>query len=327
MSEFLALQFVAAIFIYPVFRNNGLRRLYFFINSIATVFVIAGWWIIPYSAFVLVSWWAIFIKRNMKAKLVVILFTISLWVLLKIQTQSSTLGLPIGFSYFAFLLISYLMLKLEKEESLTLRDFFSEILFFPILYSGPVMSASQVAKSFLEVNKNRNILRATLLLSLGLFKKGIGDHLSLLHTFDFSKDIAIDQAWLGVLAMHSRLYLDFSGYSDIAIALGILLEVEIPENFNLPFLAGTTTEFWRRWHMSLGEWIKMHFFMPAIAQFNKFKKFAPVSQRNYLRICLLFTMMIIAFWHGLSINFLIWGLINSFFLIFGDSVLGSINRS
>ncbi len=122
-------------------------------------------------------------------------------------------------------------------------------------------------------------------------------------------------AWLGAVAFAFQIYFDFSGYSDMAIGLGAILGFHFPENFNYPYLSTSVTEFWRRWHISLGSWFREYVYIPLGGNRKGLK-------RQILNIFIVWALT--GIWHGAAVNFLIWGLWFAVFLILEKLFLGKV---
>lgn len=122
-----------------------------------------------------------------------------------------------------------------------------------------------------------------------------------------ANELSSTVAWIGIIAYSLQIYFDFSGYSDMAIGIARMIGFYFPENFNNPYIAQNITEFWRRWHMSLGRWMRDYLYIPLGG--NKVK----TKMRLYLNLWLVF--LISGFWHGASWNFIVWGGFHGFFLI------------
>lgn len=117
----------------------------------------------------------------------------------------------------------------------------------------------------------------------------------------FSQDyhqLSMMHAWVGILAYTFQIYFDFSGYSDMAIGIGRMMGFKLPENFNSPYTSGSITEFWRRWHITLGKWMRNYLYIPLGG--NRIS-----SGRTYMNLWLVFVAS--GLWHGASWNFVIWG--------------------
>jgi D-alanyl-lipoteichoic acid acyltransferase DltB (MBOAT superfamily) len=214
--------------------------------------------------------------------------------------------LPVGISFFTFQSISYIVDVYRKEIAplTNLLEYCFFISFFPQLVAGPILRA----KEFIPQIKKPNVVtsidfsQALFLIMTGLFKKAIiSDYISVNFVdriFDAPALYSgMENVW-GVYAYAIQIYCDFSGYSDMAIGIALLLGYRLPLNFNSPYISTSITEFWRRWHISLSTWLKEYLYISLGG--NRKGKF-----RQYLNLFL--TMLLGGFWHGASLNFIVWG--------------------
>lgn len=222
--------------------------------------------------------------------------------------------LPIGISFFTFQKISYALdLYSGKNERLnSFLDYLLYIMMFPQLIAGPIVRYKDVSTQIKNYHKNRldNKLEGLYRFIIGLGKKVI-----LANTFAEVAEqvnsypieyLPFADAWLGIIAYTFQIYFDFSGYSDMAIGLGLMIGFRFPENFNFPYLSKSITEFWQRWHMTLGAWMRDYLYIPLGG--NRVSK-----GRIYFN--LIFVFFISGFWHGANWNFIVWGLFHGLFLI------------
>jgi alginate O-acetyltransferase complex protein AlgI len=214
--------------------------------------------------------------------------------------------LPVGVSFFTFQSISYII-DVYRKEIAPLTNFLEYsffISFFPQLVAGPIVRA----KDFIPQIKKPNVVssyefnKALFLIMCGLFKKAvISDYIStnfVDRIFDNPTLYSGVENLLGVYGYAIQIYCDFSGYTDIAIGVAMLLGYHLPINFDAPYISSSITEFWRRWHISLSTWLKDYLYIPLGG--NRKGKI-----RQYLNLFL--TMLLGGFWHGASLNFIIWG--------------------
>ena len=213
---------------------------------------------------------------------------------------------PLGISFFAFTTASYII-DVYKGVSSSCRnivDYLLYICFFPKLLMGPIMRY----KDFEPQLHERVIFESQLEKGAFRFIKGLAkkvllaDSVSALWNEVTSlgyENVSTPFAWLGVLAYTLQLYYDFSGYSDMALGLASMLGFTLPENFNFPYSSKSATEFWRRWHMTMGEWFKQYVYFPlggsrcskSRMMFNTFVVWA-----------------LTGLWHGAAWNFVLWGI-------------------
>lgn len=219
------------------------------------------------------------------------------------QIPKPGIALPIGISFFTFQSISYVV-DVYRGEVRAQRSYFSLLLYismFPQLIAGPIVRYSTIST---EINRRRitfdDIAEGSFRFLIGLGKKVIlANELSeLSSTFldgDFSS-LTTGGAWLGIIAYTLQIYFDFSGYSDMAIGMGRCLGFHFDENFRHPYISRTITEFWRRWHISLGSFFRDYVYIPL------------GGNRRHQPLNLLIVWFLTGLWHGASWNFVLWGL-------------------
>lgn len=211
--------------------------------------------------------------------------------------------LPIGLSFFIFHAISYLVDIYRKEAQPTrnLIDFAAFIALFPHLIAGPVLRYHLLAEQFRSrTHTFEKFSQGALRFMVGFCKKVlIADSISPLADamFALPNPTAAD-AWLGVLAYTLQIYFDFSGYSDMAIGLALMIGFKFPENFNHPYISRSITEFWRRWHISLSSWLREYLYISLGG-----------NRKGVLRTYfnLFITMVLGGLWHGSNWTFVLWG--------------------
>ncbi|HOO62116.1 MAG TPA: MBOAT family O-acyltransferase [Bacillota bacterium] len=224
--------------------------------------------------------------------------------------------LPLGISFYTFSMISYIV-DVYWEKVKVNRNFGIALLyfsFFPRVVQGPIMRYSdfegqlqgrQVTEEMLYHGIERFII--------GMAKKLIiADQLVKVvdYAFDNSGAIGTAPAWIGILAYLLQLYFDFSGYSDMALGLGSMFGFKLPENFRYPYLSASCAEYWRRWHISLGEWLRDYVYMPMSRTLLS-KKWIAKSKNPMMLcdICALFvTWVVTGIWHGSKLQFLAHGM-------------------
>ena len=220
--------------------------------------------------------------------------------------------LPLGISYYIFKLISYVAdvytRKTEPEKNLI--DFSAYVLFFPQLIVGPIVRYRDMAQT-LHTGKGRCTLQkaedGAVQFVFGLAKKVIlADSIGMLWQDIIAPDGGVGLAnastplaWLGILAYSLQLYFDFAGYSEMSNGLSRMMGFECPANFNLPYMATSITDFWRRWHISLSMWFRDYVYIPLGG--NRCSK-----GRQILNMLVVWALT--GFWHGANWNFLCWGL-------------------
>ena len=251
-------------------------------------------------------------KRN-TAKVFVGLSVVINLTLLAVFKYVGKFVLPIGISFYTFQSMSYTIdvyrgkAKAEKNPI----NFGAYISLFPQLIAGPIVRFSDLAIQLRERTINLERIRyGVLRFVCGLGKKVLlanqaGEVFQTIANYKVSQMTTVS-AWLGILAFMFQIYFDFSGYSDMAIGLMAVFGFEIPENFKHPYEAKSITEFWRRWHISLGNWFKEYVYIPLGGSQKG-------NARTFLNIFIVWFLT--GLWHGTTINFTLWGLYFCFFLI------------
>ena len=213
--------------------------------------------------------------------------------------------LPIGISFYTFQILSYAVdvYRGTVPAQRNLIDLAAYIAMFPQLIAGPIVRYADVAGQ-LHVRRHNlpDAAYGVRRFVLGLSKKILFANLlgELAASFHASTDLSVLYYWLGAAAFMLQIYYDFSGYSDMAIGLGRIFGFRFPENFDHPYCAGSITEFWRRWHISLGSWFRDYLYIPLGG--NRKGK-----ARQLLNILLVW--LATGLWHGAAWNFVLWGLL------------------
>ncbi|WP_405118833.1 MBOAT family O-acyltransferase [Pseudomonas leptonychotis] len=211
--------------------------------------------------------------------------------------------LPIGISFYIFQSLSYLIdvYRGDTKPTENLVNFAAFIALFPQLIAGPVLRYKDLADQFTDRTHSLDKFSegATRFMQGFVKKVFIADSLAPLvdHCFALSNPSTGD-AWLGMIAYTAQLYFDFSGYSDMAIGLGLMMGFRFMENFNQPYISQSITEFWRRWHISLSTWLRDYLYVPLGGN----RGGTVNTYRN-----LFLTMLLGGLWHGANWTFLIWG--------------------
>ncbi|MDO8999132.1 MAG: MBOAT family O-acyltransferase [Bacteroidota bacterium] len=223
--------------------------------------------------------------------------------------------LPIGISFYTFESLTY-VIDVYRGVHKPLKNFWhyqTYILLFPKLIAGPIVRYNDIADQITNREKNYtpNVkLSGFLIFCLGLAKKTI-----IANTLGMQADAVFNlppeqldtaAAWVGALAYTFQIYFDFSGYSDMAIGLGKMMGFRFPENFKNPYTSGSVNEFWRRWHITLGVWMKNYLYIPLGG--NK-------GSNSKLYRNLIIVFLLSGLWHGASWNFVLWGAYHGVFLI------------
>jgi len=217
----------------------------------------------------------------------------------------------LGFSYVAFRLIHTLRDRQSgRLPALSLREYTTYAIFFPAYTAGPIDRAERFLPDLQQVGGQEAArwVQGGMRIAVGIAKKFvIADSLAY---FALDSTIA-DQAtstgalWLVLYAYAFQLYFDFSGYTDIAIGIGQLFGIKLPENFNLPYLKRNITLFWQSWHITLSQWARFYVFSP-LTRWMLTRKRKPSPTLSAF-IAQLATMLVIALWHGVSWHFIAWG--------------------
>jgi alginate O-acetyltransferase complex protein AlgI len=232
-------------------------------------------------------------------------YTVQGWLGRAVTPRFLEIVLPLGISFYTFETISYIV-DVYHRRARAVRDplaYALFILFFPHLVAGPIVRPRDFLPQLQRRHRfNWDRLQLGLQLFLiGLFKKTVlADNLVKLvdPVFAAPGQYGSGATWLAVLSYSAQIYLDFSGYSDMAVGLAHTLGYRLPNNFNMPYLASNITDFWRRWHISLSSWLRDYLFIPLGG-----------SRGGTWKTCrnLLLTMLLGGLWHGARWTFVAWG--------------------
>ena len=224
--------------------------------------------------------------------------------------------LPIGISFYTFESVTYVV-DVYRRIHKPLDNFLQYqmyIIMFPKLIAGPIIRYHEIHDQIPDRSGNDTV--DTKLTGFYRFCLGLAKKVLIANTMAFTADevfkLAPDNlssglAWLGMLAYTFQIYFDFSGYSDMAIGLGKMMGFKFPENFDNPYTSKSITEFWRRWHMTLGNWMKNYLYIPLGG--NKVNS----NARLYINLCIVF--LISGFWHGAAWTFIFWGAYHGLWLV------------
>lgn len=232
---------------------------------------------------------------------------------LGITLSIESVALPLGISFFIFQAMSYTV-DVYRGQVPPARDliaFACYITMFPQLVAGPIVRYCDVASQLRRrVFNPETVASGVRRFVIGLAKKVlIANQMAILadKAFALSADeVSFGAAWIGTIAYTLQIYFDFSGYSDMAIGLGRMFGFHFLENFNYPYIARSVQDFWRRWHISLSTWFRDYLYIPLGG--NRVAK-----PRAYFNLWLVFALC--GFWHGASVNFLLWGMYHGLFLV------------
>lgn len=217
----------------------------------------------------------------------------------------------LGFSYIAFRMLHTLRDRQSgRLPAMALEEYFIYMLFFPAVSAGPIDRSERFLRDLRQpfVPSAETLGGASKRLVIGLFKKFVvADLLAIiaLNSTNASQLVSTGWAWVLVYAYTFQIFFDFSGYTDIAIGMGLLMGVRLPENFNAPYLKPNLTQFWNNWHMTLTQWFRAYFFNPLTRAMRSGKNPTPVWL--VILVTQVATMTLIGLWHGITLNFVLWG--------------------
>ena len=216
--------------------------------------------------------------------------------------------LPLGISFFTFQQLSFLVSVYHREEKVErLRDYCLFVTFFPQLVAGPIVLYSEMIPQFKDESRRffdaGNFSAGIYMFCIGLFKKVvIADTVALWVDNGFGMGgLGLIAAWATALSYTMQIYFDFSGYSDMAIGLGKMFNIDIPCNFKSPYRSESIGEFWRKWHITLGRALSAYIYKPLGG-----------NRRGIVRTCinLFLTFLVSGFWHGAAWTFILWGVLH-----------------
>ena len=224
-------------------------------------------------------------------------------------------ALPIGISFFTFQKISYTIDLYRKccQPLRRIQDYAVYILMFPQLIAGPIVRFKEIEHQLLHRNEE-NVFDARVIgfirFVVGLSKKVLianvlGEQVDSIFSIS-PNDFSTGTAWIGILAYTFQIYFDFSGYSDMSLGLGRMMGFNFPENFNFPYISRSISEFWKRWHITLGKWMMDYLYIPLGG--NRISR-----KRTYINLWLVF--LISGLWHGDAWTFVAWGIFHGFFIV------------
>ena len=226
--------------------------------------------------------------------------------------------MPIGISFFTFQALSY-VIDVYRGDASVQKNFGKVLLyisFFPQLIAGPIVKYHDVEA---EIN-NRKQTPEEIGKGIRRFIAGLSKKVLIANTMGLVADnlfgaaatgITGPGAWLGAVSYMLQIYFDFSGYSDMALGLGMMFGFHFHDNFDYPYISASIREFWRRWHMSLSGWFKEYLYIPLGG--NRRGKFRTVVNKMIVFVCT-------GIWHGASFNFLFWGIYHGFFLMLEEYI-------
>ena len=242
--------------------------------------------------------------------------------ILPIEIPNRALALPIGISFYTFQTLSYVIdvywgnVKVQKN----LIYFGTYISMFPQLIAGPIVRYADVEEQL----SGRRVSLAKIGSGAAWFLRGLGKKVLLANNIGMAYDaiaalpgdeVSVLAAWIGCAAYTFQIYFDFSGYSDMAVGLGKMFGFEFKKNFFYPYVSKSVTEFWRRWHISLGTWFRDYVYIPLGG--NR------VSKGKHVRNIMV-VWMLTGLWHGAAWNFVMWGLYYGILLLIEKYALAKI---
>lgn len=240
----------------------------------------------------------------------------------KVQLETWNLILPIGISFYTFQIISYLVdvYRRETKAEKSLISLGTYLCMFPQFIAGPIVNYHLIQEqlhkrkhSMVKVESGLKVFALGLAYKV-LLANRVG-HLWTEVTAIGYESISTPLAWMSIVAYSLQLYFDFYGYSLMAIGLGRMMGFDFPQNFNNPYMAVSMTDFWRRWHMTLGGWFREYVYIPLGGNRGGFAK----TVRNMFVVWLLTGL-----WHGASWNFVLWGLLLFVLLFVEKAGLGKV---
>jgi len=314
-----SLIFLANILVYEY---NNFRKLFLIAVSISFFFILSNYNVlslIVLSIIILINYAGGLILKRYKSKIILfifIIFNICLLFFIKYPFLIKNIQFYIfitGISFFILNNISFLIDSYNDKifSDIKILDFFLFSVYFPKMLIGPLVRYNDF---YLELNHNSSFPNIDVfyygifIFMFGLIKKIGADYISMLPLTIYSNPLGYT-GFDHLTAMYGYtvyIYLDFSGYSDIAIGMSLLLGIELTKNFNYPYLSNNIIEFWKKWHISLSLWIKDYIYIPLGG--NKKGKLT-----EYLNICIAF--FVSGLWHGLGLNFFIWSTLHSVAII------------
>lgn len=230
--------------------------------------------------------------------------------------------LPIGISFYTFQTLTYSIDVYRKvhEPLDRVTDYMLYIIMFPQLIAGPIVRFNAIADQIVHrTDDYDDKVLGFYRFCIGLSKKVLIANVMGAKADEIigmgGGDISTPVAWIGMLAYTFQIYFDFSGYSDMAIGLGRMMGFKFPENFNNPYISKSITEFWQRWHITLGTWMRDYLYIPLGG--NRVS-----AQRMYFNLW--FVFVVSGLWHGASWNFVLWGIFHGVFLVIERLFLGKL---
>jgi alginate O-acetyltransferase complex protein AlgI len=246
------------------------------------------------------------------------------------QSFNKFVYLPVGVSFFSFAAISYIMDVYHRRTPAEgkLSRFALYLALFPKIIAGPIVRYREISAQLVQRSLNvEGLAGGTRRFIPGMAKKVlIGDVIGLVADKIFTINAqgsyapGFKLAWIGLLCYTLQIYYDFSGYTDMAIGLGQIFGFKFAENFNYPYISKSISEFWRRWHMTLSNWFRDYLFYPL----ERKRRGGPERLRA---MNILIVFLATGLWHGVTLNFIIWGLLFGAAIVFETSAAGKWLKS
>lgn len=241
--------------------------------------------------------------------------------LFSVENNFTSPVLPVGISFYTFQIISYIAdVYRGTPAQRKIIPFACYITMFPQLIAGPVVQYGQIDKQL----ENRKISQQKIAAGIIYFIRGLGKKVLFANTIGAfytevsnleTSSLSVSTAWIGIICYTLQIYFDFSGYSDMAVGLGKMLGFDFTANFDFPYKSKSITEFWRRWHISLGSWFREYVYIPLGG--NRVS-----IPRNILNILIVWTLT--GLWHGAAWNFIAWGALYGILLLIEKFLLKNI---
>jgi len=234
-----------------------------------------------------------------------------------LELNFTSVALPLAISFFTFQQIGYLVDTYKHPaKNYKFSEYLLFVSFFPQLIAGPIVHHKELIpqlskKNFTKIN-SRGIALGLTIFSMGLFKKIIFADLiavnanAVFYEAAYGAPPELFTAWIGVLSYTLQLYFDFSGYSDMAIGIAYLFGVQLPTNFNSPYKATSIADFWRRWHITLSNFLRDYLYIPLGGNRKG------IARQN---LNLVVTMALGGLWHGAGLTFIVWGALHGLYLV------------
>ncbi len=328
-SIFIFLFFSCVIFIYylPLRKSRRLQNLFLTLASLCFYAWGEPVFVLVMVASILANWGFALAVHSQKGRegsctpILVAMLTVNLGILfvfkylmftlnnlnfwLGLEIAVPTILLPIGLSFFTFQAISYVVDVYRGRGEVQKNPFNVAlyIAFFPQLIAGPIVRYETIAHQIHHRQETvDDFAEGCRRFIIGLGKKMIlANHMAVIADAAFQADsLSLAMAWLGAIAYSLQIYYDFSGYSDMAIGLGRIFGFHFLENFNYPYVSKSISEFWRRWHISLGSWFRDYVYFPLGG--------SRVSSNRRMVANLFVVWLLTGIWHGANWTFIVWGL-------------------